>query len=227
MLRRPSDCLARWLGVWYLPLSSTRRKFLGMENHNDFRYDAAYVGARRIELDWDSCRVRCGLWAVICETSGRLDNRLLGEHGLDQRDRLPLSLSSSLTVPHPWRPLPDRAGCRYASALRPSSGGRVAWGLRRDGHARAVFQCICADRATVYEGARVESPGSDAIRAAISDRPDDCAGSLHRAQYSRVETVSPGAGPRGLVKYSPTILEAGRNCSDFPEVIRAGAKRTQ
>src|SRR5258708_2062506 len=155
----------------------------------EITYDNIYLDTRRDQPDGHRLWIRGPVRAAHREKVRWLDWALSGQHGGNERDRLPVAISSFHAVACVRNHVAGSVGCCHRSALYQSSRWRVAVDLRGERDGCALFERFRPGGAGLREGAGPEGDCSDTIRAAVLDLPACCYGALHRAFYFGSEKV--------------------------------------
>src|SRR5207302_3331535 len=159
-----------------------------------------YRDARGLELDRNLLRDHCSLRHVEREQTHRLDGAFSRHHGVDERDRVLLSLRTLRTASCGRRRLAGGAGRRDPRALWLSPRGSLALDLRGRRRAGALSECLRRGRAGVPEGAAPEPAGADAVRAAIPCHAAYRGGDIRGTWRTRRDEVPPYGDDAGVIR---------------------------
>src|SRR6266446_4450116 len=169
-------------------------------------HDPGYVdvdvhrAARGVELDRNLFGDRCSVRHVEREQTHRLDRALSRQHGVDERDRVLLSLRTLRATPCGRRRLAGGAGRRGPWALSLSPCGSLALDLRGRRCAGALSERLRRGGTGVREGALPKPAGADAVRAALRCRAADRHGDLRGAWHPRRDEVPPCGDEAGVIQ---------------------------
>src|SRR5580704_8099857 len=137
--------------------------------HHDFghAYGNLHFGAHHNQPDWDRIRVFGAVRVAHRKTVWWSDRAFPGHHGVDQRNRVWISIRPLAAFAPDWDHLADSPGDCDPGALCVSHGGRVACEVCHRGHLGLVPKPVCLRGAVVPESTGAESFGSHTERAAV------------------------------------------------------------
>lgn len=125
----------------------------------------------------------------------RLERAFFDHHGLDECDRIPVSVPQIFAFARGRRRVIDRIGRGNLRALCSRPRWPMAADLRRQRRDGSLSQRLRLDRTAFHEGAGPESDGADANRGSIQGRATGRPGAFRRAWRFRGKEIYQRASP--------------------------------